>query len=159
MLTRDCPRCHAASAGRSDVSLRSPARASLLAGLGIFTRSCIYIVSMFVRFARQAGRYSFTAMHSTASSLVGLLSAASLAVASPLLKRALDSQALAQKYFGNDAPWYRDRVPYFECSDSEIQDVYYYRWKIFRAHQRDLGERGYISTGIDGPELKYCNVD
>lgn len=98
-------------------------------------------------------------MRSTASSLVGVLSAASLAVASPLLKRALDPQALAQKYFGNDAPWYQDRVPYFECSDSDIQDVYYYRWKIFRAHQRDLGERGYISTGMIVSELKYCNTD
>jgi len=92
-------------------------------------------------------------MHSSTPSLVGALSAASLAVASPLLKRGLDSQALAQKYFGNDAPWYQDRVPYFECSDPDIQDVYYYRWQIFRAHQRDLGERGYISTGMIDPRL------
>jgi hypothetical protein len=97
-------------------------------------------------------------MHSSTSSLVGVLSAASLAVASPLFKRGLDAQALAQKYFGNDAPWYQDRVPYFECSDSDIQDVYYYRWKIFRAHQRDLGERGYISTGMIDSTLGYCNV-
>jgi hypothetical protein len=81
------------------------------------------------------------------SILVGVaLSAA--ATASPLLKRALDTKSLATKYFGNDAPWYQDRIPYFECSDTEIQDVYYYRWQIFRAHQRDLGERGYISTGM-----------
>jgi len=97
-------------------------------------------------------------MHHSISSLVGVLSAASLAVASPLLKRGLDAEALAQKYFGNDAPWYQDRVPYFECSDSDIQDVYYYRWKIFRAHQRDLGERGYISTGMIDSTLGYCNV-
>jgi hypothetical protein len=97
-------------------------------------------------------------MHSSTSALVGVLSAASLAVASPLLKRGLDAEALAQKYFGNDAPWYQDRVPYFECSDSDIQDVYYYRWKIFRAHQRDLGERGYISTGMIDSTLGYCNV-
>jgi hypothetical protein len=93
-------------------------------------------------------RISLVAMHSSASSFLGMLAAASVAAASPLLKRGLDTQALAQEYFGNDAPWYQDRVPYFECSDSEIQDVYYYRWKIFRAHQRDLGERGYISTGL-----------
>lgn len=86
-------------------------------------------------------------MRSTTAALV-TGTAASLAAASPLVKRGLDTQALAQQYFGNDAPWYQDRVPYFECSDSEIQDVYYYRWKIFRAHQRDLGERGYISTGM-----------
>jgi hypothetical protein len=101
----------------------------------------------------------FTAMRSSTSSLVGVLSAASLAVASPLLKRGLDSQALARKYFGNDAPWYQDRVPYFECSDSEIQDVYYYRWKIFRAHQRDLGERGYISTGMYDLASRHSDVN
>ena len=81
------------------------------------------------------------------SILVGVAVSA-VATASPLLKRALDPKSLATKYFGNDAPWYQDRIPYFECSDAEIQDVYYYRWKIFRAHQRDLGERGYISTGM-----------
>ena len=81
------------------------------------------------------------------SILVGVALSAS-ATASPLLKRALDTKSLATKYFGNDAPWYQDRIPYFECSDTEIQDVYYYRCKIFRAHQRDLGERGYISTGM-----------
>ncbi|KAI4720544.1 Six-hairpin glycosidase [Aureobasidium sp. EXF-10727] len=61
-------------------------------------------------------------------------------------KRALDTTAIAKKYFGNDAPWYQDRIAYFECSDSQITDVFYYRWKIFRAHQRDLGAKGYIST-------------
>jgi hypothetical protein len=61
-------------------------------------------------------------------------------------KRALDTSAIATKYFGNDAPWYKDRIAYFECSDSQITDVYYYRQKIFRAHQRDLGAKGYIST-------------
>lgn len=60
---------------------------------------------------------------------------------------ALDTAALGEQYFGNDAAWYRDKIPFFEISDSDIQDVYYYRWKIFRAHQRDLGERGYVSTG------------
>ncbi|KAI1825860.1 six-hairpin glycosidase [Xylaria intraflava] len=58
----------------------------------------------------------------------------------------LDRDALAQKYFGNDAPWYRDRIPFFEASDANITDVYYYRWEIFRAHQRDLGPQGYITT-------------
>jgi hypothetical protein len=87
-------------------------------------------------------------MHFPSAIPVTVLGAASLAAASPLEKRGLDTQALAKQYFGNDAPWYQDRIPYFQCSDSKIQDVYYYRWKIFRAHQRDLGARGYISTGI-----------
>ncbi|KAK6217777.1 hypothetical protein LQW54_003286 [Pestalotiopsis sp. IQ-011] len=59
---------------------------------------------------------------------------------------ALDTCALATQYFGNDYPWYIDRIPFFETSDSTINDVYYYRQKIFRAHQRDIGADGFIST-------------
>ncbi|OQE29548.1 hypothetical protein PENSTE_c002G05440 [Penicillium steckii] len=58
----------------------------------------------------------------------------------------LNATELIQGYFGNDSPWYADRIPIFESSASDIQDVYYYRWNIFRAHQRDLGSDGYIST-------------
>ncbi|KAI1314235.1 six-hairpin glycosidase [Xylaria venustula] len=58
----------------------------------------------------------------------------------------LDRIALAEQYFGNDAPWYQDRIPFFEASDINITEVYYYRWNIFRAHQRDLGAQGYITT-------------
>ena len=72
---------------------------------------------------------------------------AAIASASHVQRRgSLDVTALGQKYFGNDASWYQDRIPWFEIADQQIQDVYYYRWKIFRAHQRDLGQRGYIST-------------
>jgi hypothetical protein len=58
----------------------------------------------------------------------------------------LDADALSTKYYGNDAPWYNDRIPFFESSDKDLTDVYYYRWNIFRAHQRDLGANGFIST-------------
>ncbi|KAG9187285.1 hypothetical protein G6011_05156 [Alternaria panax] len=58
----------------------------------------------------------------------------------------LDADAIVNKYYGNDAAWYRDRIPLFDSSDPDITDVYYYRWSIFRAHQRDLGANGYIST-------------
>lgn len=73
----------------------------------------------------------------------------SLVALLPLISQvqaALDGDALSKQYFGNDAPWYRNRIPFFETSDNEIQDVYYYRWTIFRAHQRDLGANGFIST-------------
>jgi hypothetical protein len=58
----------------------------------------------------------------------------------------LNATEITRRYFGNDAPWYADRIPVFESSASDIQDVYYYRWNVFRAHQRDLGTDGYIST-------------
>jgi hypothetical protein len=48
--------------------------------------------------------------------------------------------------FGNDAPWYEGNIPLFESSDQKLDQIYYYRWSVFRAHQRDLGSRGYITT-------------
>lgn len=62
------------------------------------------------------------------------------------LASSLDDDSLAKRYFGNDAPWYLNNIPFFETSDTQIQDVYYYRWQIFRSHQRDLGANGFIST-------------
>lgn len=60
---------------------------------------------------------------------------------------ALNATAITTEYFGNDAPWYTSRIPLFEASDATLTDVYYYRWNIFRAHQRDLGgSLGFIST-------------
>ncbi|WP_260596850.1 MGH1-like glycoside hydrolase domain-containing protein [Sphingomonas endolithica] len=58
----------------------------------------------------------------------------------------LDSDRISHARFGNDAPWYVSRIPFFESADSAIDTVYYYRWAMFRAHQRDLGAEGFIST-------------
>ncbi|KAL4861990.1 hypothetical protein BDV12DRAFT_207628 [Aspergillus spectabilis] len=71
-----------------------------------------------------------------------------LTVATTLLSAAsaLDADALTTKYFSADAPWYLDRIPLFETNITPLQEVYYYRWSIFRSHQRDLGDLGYIST-------------
>ncbi|CAN5249124.1 hypothetical protein BH10PSE12_BH10PSE12_04670 [soil metagenome] len=57
-----------------------------------------------------------------------------------------DAAATLRRRFGNDAPWYQDNIPLFESADPRIDAVYYYRWSLFRAHQRDLGTQGYIST-------------
>ncbi|MBW6527084.1 discoidin domain-containing protein [Sphingomonas sp. RHCKR7] len=72
------------------------------------------------------------------------LVAAALLLAAPA--QAIDADRVARERFGNDAPWYRDRIPFFESADARLDSVYYYRWQLYRAHQRDLGERGYIST-------------
>lgn len=58
----------------------------------------------------------------------------------------LDADRITADRFGNDAPWYRDKIPLFESSEPLLDRVYYYRWQIVRAHQRDLGEKGYITT-------------
>lgn len=73
----------------------------------------------------------------------GLLAAA-VWVSAPVA--AMDSAKVAQHRFGNDAPWYQERIPFFESADPAIDEIYYYRWALFRAHQRDLGAEGFIST-------------
>jgi hypothetical protein len=81
-----------------------------------------------------------------------LASAALLATAAPSLAQAppMDTAAIAQARFGNDAAWYLDRIPFIETADPRIDAVYYYRWGLFRAHQRDLGAEGYITTEFAG---------
>ena len=76
-----------------------------------------------------------------------LLGATVPVVAAPAMTAPqLDTHRIARDRFGNDAPWYEDRIPFFESADPKLDAVYYYRWSLFRAHQRDLGADGYIST-------------
>ena len=58
----------------------------------------------------------------------------------------LPRAALSSRHFGNDAPWYERNIPFFDCSDPQITQIYYYRWKLYKSHLKDLGERGYIVT-------------
>ena len=75
-----------------------------------------------------------------AKSRLGLiaLSVGLAAQAQPNLPR----ETIAAKYFGADAPWYLRNVPFFEIDDQEIQEIYYYRWKVFRSHIREIGSEG-----------------
>ncbi|RYM12947.1 MULTISPECIES: MGH1-like glycoside hydrolase domain-containing protein [Sphingobium] len=76
---------------------------------------------------------------------------------------AMDVAAITAQRFGNDAPWYRDRIPFFESADPAIDAVYYYRWQVFRAHQRDLGADGYITTefadDVDWQRHPYASLN
>ncbi len=82
-------------------------------------------------------------MRIAAASLMALLAMFSGATADV---NVLNEQNIASARFGNDSGWYANNIPFFESSDPLLNNIYYYRWQIFRAHQRDLGERGYIST-------------
>ncbi|WP_115720572.1 MGH1-like glycoside hydrolase domain-containing protein [Gallaecimonas mangrovi] len=79
---------------------------------------------------------------------LSLLAAATLwgAAISANATPVLNESAIAQQQFGQDAPWYEHNIPFFEASNPLLVNIYYYRWKLFRAHQRDLGAKGYIST-------------
>jgi hypothetical protein len=68
----------------------------------------------------------------------GALFAQGTAVQEPQLPR----EKLALENFGADAPWYFNRIPFVEIDDEEIQQIYYYRWKLYRAHQREIGPQG-----------------
>lgn len=48
--------------------------------------------------------------------------------------------------FGNDKCWYMRNIPFFECSDPSIENVYYYRWLLYKAHLRNIGKESYIVT-------------
>jgi hypothetical protein len=75
-----------------------------------------------------------------------LPTAVSQAVAQADGTHILPLTALANRQFGNDAPWFEQNIPFFECSDPQIEQIYYYRWKLYKSHLKDLGERGYIVT-------------
>jgi hypothetical protein len=49
---------------------------------------------------------------------------------------------IAAEHFGADAPWYLRNIPFLEIDDPQIQEVYYYRWKVFRSHIREIGPEG-----------------
>ena len=59
---------------------------------------------------------------------------------------ALDRPALAARYYGEDSAWYLDNTPFFECSDTVLQEVWYYRWKMYKAHLRRTGDEDWVVT-------------
>jgi hypothetical protein len=60
--------------------------------------------------------------------------------------RGLDHSKLAKQYYGVDDQWYLNNIPFFECSDKEMEQVYYYRWKLYKAHIRNTGPDKYVIT-------------
>lgn len=54
----------------------------------------------------------------------------------------LPREKLAADNFGADAPWFLKNIPFFEIDDAEIQQIYYYRWKLYRSHIREIGSQG-----------------
>jgi len=81
-----------------------------------------------------------------ALSLGILVWAASLAFAADTRRPILTEQQLAQDAFGADAPWYLANIPFLEIDDAEIQRAYYYRWKLYRSHLRQIGTQGVDET-------------
>lgn len=75
----------------------------------------------------------------------------------------LDLHKLSKKYFQEDAQWYLDNVPFFECSDKQMEQVYYYRWKLYKAHIRNVGDNGFVITEfinhVAWDRDPYCTIN
>jgi len=75
----------------------------------------------------------------------------------------LNHNKLAREYYQEDAQWYVDNVPFFECSDKQLQDVYYYRWKLYKAHIRYVGDNSYVITEfinhVAWDREPYCTIN
>ena len=41
--------------------------------------------------------------------------------------------------------WMQNNVPWFECPDKEIEEIYYYRWWVYRKHIKETPS-GYVIT-------------
>ncbi|MFT3679572.1 MAG: discoidin domain-containing protein [Ferruginibacter sp.] len=74
-----------------------------------------------------------------------------------------DHAKLATEYFGEDAQWYLDNIPFFECSDKQMAQVYYYRWKMYKAHIRNTGTNEYVITEfinhVPWDRDPYCTIN
>lgn len=74
-----------------------------------------------------------------------------------------DAAKIARQHYGDDAAWYIDNIPFFECSDKQIEDVYYYRWKLFKAHIRNTGPDNFVITEfinhVPWDRDPYCSIN
>jgi hypothetical protein len=57
-------------------------------------------------------------------------------------KQVMRAAEISVRQFGADAPWFVRNIPFLEIDDPEIEQVYYYRWKLYRAHIREIGPQG-----------------
>ena len=63
-------------------------------------------------------------------------------------KTFLNHDQLATKYYGTDTAWYLHNIPFFECSDSTLEQVYYYRWNLYKSHIRNVGPEQFVITAF-----------
>nr|AIA12740.1 F5/8 type C domain protein [uncultured bacterium] len=74
-----------------------------------------------------------------------------------------DHNNLAREYYPEDTRWYLDNIPFLECSDKQIEQVYYYRWKLYKAHIRNVGENKYVITEfinhVAWDRDPYCTIN
>jgi hypothetical protein len=69
----------------------------------------------------------------------------------------------ARQYYGEDAKWFMDNTPFFECSDKKLEQVFYYRWKMYKAHIRNVGQNEFVITEfinhVPWDRDPYCTIN
>ena len=95
--------------------------------------------------------------------LSGLLIISGCAQQADASKAVLNRETLSKKYFKEDAAWYLDNIPFFECSDKRIEKTYYYRWEMYKAHIRHVGSNEYVITEfithMPWDHEPYCTIN
>jgi len=46
---------------------------------------------------------------------------------------------------GDDADWLKKNIPFFECPDAKLQEIYYFRWRVFKKHLQKTAD-GFVVT-------------
>lgn len=58
-----------------------------------------------------------------------------------------DDEELYPQHVGNPAAWdfLRDNIPFFECPDKQLEEIYYFRWWTYRKHIKHTQD-GFVIT-------------
>ena len=69
-----------------------------------------------------------------------------------------DKEPIATTISNAAAPaWMERNVPYFECPDKQLQEIYYFRWWLYRKHLRQTPD-GFIVTEFL-PDVPWAGKD
>jgi hypothetical protein len=78
-------------------------------------------------------------------------------------KPVINIAEFARQYYGEDAKWFMDNTPFFECSDKKLEQVFYYRWKMYKAHIRNVGQNEFVITEfinhVPWDRDPYCTIN
>ncbi len=58
----------------------------------------------------------------------------------------------------SERQWYLRNIPFFDCPDQHIQEVYYYRWFLYKYHIVKSSRNGYLITEFSAP-VRHSGVD
>ena len=58
---------------------------------------------------------------------------------------ALPVQGASGFQLGEDSDWLRREVPFFECPDASIDEIYYFRWRVYHKHLKQTPD-GFVVT-------------